>query len=634
MKTKRFLSILLSLVLVLGMLPGMSLTASAAEITPTNTSGTMTITLTIAAASVKTAPTANTLTYSGSAQTLTTTGEAEVGTMQYQLGENAKTAPTGTWTTTVPQGTDAKDYYVWYRSYQNDNNVSQAACVTATIAQASITNATVTLSETSFIYDNSEKSVTVTSVKLGDVTLTADTDYEVTSGTTGTAKNTYTVTVTGKGNYKDTATAQWSIGLATPTIETVPTASAITYGQTLADSTLTNGVAKLGDTTVEGTFTWKNTETKPAVSDSDTTEYDVVFTPTDADNYGTVECKVKLTVNKAAPTVTAPTAKTLTYTGSAQELVTAGTAEGGTMWYAVTTENTAPTDENLYTTSIPAKTEAGTYYVWYMAKGDENHNNSEADCIPVTITATYTVTYKVVGGTWSDGSTADKTETVTSGSKPASVPTGMKASEGYTGGAWDTDPADATITEAKTFTYTFTAKDQISVTVTLKVVNGSWDDGTRNDIKVTLTGYEGDELRLELSDLPGVTKPDEGYEYKSGTWTPEEPSINYKGETYGDPITKDTTYTFTYGAKATVSHTLTFKVVNGAWGDGTREDKTVELTGYEGDELRPDYSDIPRVTKPDEGYEFGSGTWTPAEPPVVMDGEADGEPITEDTTYT
>ena len=123
----------------------------------------------------------------------------------------------------------------------------------------------------------------------------------------------------------------------------------------------------------------------------------------------------------------------------------------------------------------------------------------------------------------------------------------MMASEGYTGGAWDTNPTETTITGATTFTYTFTAKDQISVTVTLKVVNGSWDDGTRNDIKVTLTGYEGDELRLELSDLPGVTKPDEGYEYKSGTWTPEEPSINYKGETYGDPITKDTTYTFTYG---------------------------------------------------------------------------------------
>ena len=389
MRTKRILSILLSLVLVLGMLPGISLTASAADTTTTITSpattGTMTITLTIAAASVKTAPAANTLTYSGSAQTLTTTGEAGVGTLQYQLGESATTEPTGTWETTVPQGTEAKDYYVWYRSRVNDDNISTAGCKTVTIAKASITNATVTLSNTSLVYNGSEQSVTVSSVKLGDTTLTADTDYEVTSGTTGTAKNTYTVTVTGKGNYKDTATAQWSIGLATPTIETIPTASAITYGQKLADSTLTGGVAKLGDTTVAGTFAWKNTETKPAVFDSNATEYDVVFTPTDADNYAAVECKVKLTVNKAAPTVTAPTAKTLTYTGSAQELVNAGSTGDGKLYYGVTTENTAPTDESLYTTSIPTATNAGTYYVWYKIAGDENHNDTEPACVEATI---------------------------------------------------------------------------------------------------------------------------------------------------------------------------------------------------------------------------------------------------------
>ena len=70
----------------------------------------------------------------------------------------------------------------------------------------------------------------------------------------------------------------------------------------------------------------------------------------------------------------------------------------------------------------------------------------------------YEVTYKVVNGTWSDGSTTDRKETVQSGSKPASVPTGMKASQGYTGGAWDTNPVNTTITGAKTFTYTFTAK--------------------------------------------------------------------------------------------------------------------------------------------------------------------------------
>ena len=418
MKIKRFLSIVLTLAMLLGMFPGMSLTASAADTTTTITSpattGTMTITLTIAAASVKTAPEANTLTYSGSAQTLTTTGEAGVGTLQYQLGESATTEPTGTWGTTVPQGTEAKDYYVWYRSRVNDNNISTAGCKTVTIAKASITNATVTLSDTSLVYIGSEQSVTVSSVKLGDTTLTADTDYEVTSGTTGTAKNTYTVTVTGKGNYKDTATAQWSIGLATPTIETFPTASAITYGQKLADSTLTGGVAKLGDTTVAGTFAWKNTETKPAVSDSNATEYDVVFTPTDSDNYAAVECKVKLTVNKAAPTVTAPTAKTLTYTGSAQELVNAGSTEDGTLYYAVTTENKAPTDENLYTTSIPTATDAGTYYVWYKVVGDSNHLDSNIGCVTVTI-ATADSSDSGSGST-SSGSTDSGSGSTSSGS--------------------------------------------------------------------------------------------------------------------------------------------------------------------------------------------------------------------------
>ena len=454
MKIKRFLSIVLTLAMLLGMFPGMSLTASAADTTTTITSpattGTMTITLTIAAASVKTAPEANTLTYSGSAQTLTTTGEAGVGTLQYQLGESATTEPTGTWGTTVPQGTEAKDYYVWYRSRVNDNNISTAGCKTVTIAKASITNATVTLSDTSLVYIGSEQSVTVSSVKLGDTTLTADTDYEVTSGTTGTAKNTYTVTVTGKGNYKDTATAQWSIGLATPTIETFPTASAITYGQKLADSTLTGGVAKLGDTTVAGTFAWKNTETKPAVSDSNATEYDVVFTPTDSDNYAAVECKVKLTVNKAAPTVTAPTAKTLTYTGSAQELVNAGSTEDGTLYYAVTTENKAPTDENLYTTSIPTATDAGTYYVWYKVVGDSNHLDSNIGCVTVTI-ATADSSDSGSGST-SSGSTDSGSGSTSSGSTDggSGSSSGGSSDSGNTSGGTSSGSSDNTNTNTDT----------------------------------------------------------------------------------------------------------------------------------------------------------------------------------------
>ena len=66
-----------------------------------------------------------------------------------------------------------------------------------------------------------------------------------------------------------------------------------------------------------------------------------------------------------------------------------------------------------------------------------------------------------MNGTWSDGNTEDKTENVASGASPASVPTGMIAANGYTGGAWDTDPANASITGATTFTYTFERKGDV-----------------------------------------------------------------------------------------------------------------------------------------------------------------------------
>ena len=39
-----------------------------------------------------------------------------------------------------------------------------------------------------------------------------------------------------------------------------------------------------------------------------------------------------------------------------------------------------------WSTSIPTGAAAGTYYVWYKAKGDENHTDSDPKCIPVTIT--------------------------------------------------------------------------------------------------------------------------------------------------------------------------------------------------------------------------------------------------------
>ena len=88
-------------------------------------------------------------------------------------------------------------------------------------------------------------------------------------------------------------------------------------------------------------------------------------------------------VAKEASVVTkAPEAKILTYNGSAQALVTAGEATGGTMQYAIGDANGA---SQPYTTSIPTATDARTYYVWYKVVGDSNHLDSNIGCVTVTI---------------------------------------------------------------------------------------------------------------------------------------------------------------------------------------------------------------------------------------------------------
>ena len=77
-------------------------------------------------------------------------------------------------------------------------------------------------------------------------------------------------------------------------------------------------------------------------------------------------------------------AKDLKYNNKAQELVTSGTAENGVMQYVLGTDSdTAP--KNGWSKTIPQKTEAGTYYVWYRAYGDNIHSNSDAKCCTAVI---------------------------------------------------------------------------------------------------------------------------------------------------------------------------------------------------------------------------------------------------------
>ena len=91
----------------------------------------------------------------------------------------------------------------------------------------------------------------------------------------------------------------------------------------------------------------------------------------------------------AAKVTTAPTATTGTIAaGSTTALVTAGAADGGTMMYNVTTTNSKPSTTDGFSATVPTAEgrAAGTYFVWYYAKADATHSDSEIAATAIEVT--------------------------------------------------------------------------------------------------------------------------------------------------------------------------------------------------------------------------------------------------------
>ena len=89
-----------------------------------------------------------------------------------------------------------------------------------------------------------------------------------------------------------------------------------------------------------------------------------------------------------APDVTAPTARSLTYNATAQELILAGSTTGGTMKYKLG-------EDGAYGTAIPSAIHAGDYTVFYRVTGDDTYADHAEQSVFVTIEkATVTATAK------------------------------------------------------------------------------------------------------------------------------------------------------------------------------------------------------------------------------------------------
>ena len=77
----------------------------------------------------------------------------------------------------------------------------------------------------------------------------------------------------------------------------------------------------------------------------------------------------------------APVPNTLAYTGQPQDLVTPGTAQGGTTVYSLTENGT-------YSETIPRGTLPKTYTVYYKVQGDDGHLDTEPKKVSATVAPT------------------------------------------------------------------------------------------------------------------------------------------------------------------------------------------------------------------------------------------------------
>ena len=170
----------------------------------------------------------------------------------------------------------------------------------------------------------------------------------------------YTVTATYEDDdNKGSATVNFTVNKATPAY-TVPTGLTATYGDTLADVSLLSYSG----------FSWNAPAT--SVGNAGSRDFPATYTPTDADNYKTVNVQITITVNKADPSITWPQTAAITYGQTLADAVFAGESGDGTFAY---TKGTL----------TPAVAQSGTAYQVTFTPADTANYNTLTKDIPVTV---------------------------------------------------------------------------------------------------------------------------------------------------------------------------------------------------------------------------------------------------------
>ncbi len=357
--------------------------------------GTASTTFTIAKATFTPIVTLESWTYGSAPNSPSVQNNVSNGNVAYSYAVRGTT----NFSETVP--TAAGEYTVKVTIAVTGNYEAAEATADFAIIGKTITDGMVTIEGTSFVFNNDVQVPNVT-VTDGD-DLNENDDYEVSYeqvddevttplGSANSVVNAgdYNVVITGRGNYIGTVKKSFKITKAT--LENLAvTLTGWTYGATANTPAVTG---KPDDAEVSYTYSVDTTDPKDqvftATVPSDAGDYIVKATVAASANYQGGEATKTFTIAKAdiaESQFTKPQGvEKLTYTGSALELVTAGSVPTGATikFYSEYVPNyfdgfnlNCLADTYTYTADIPTGTNAGYYAVLYKVDGGKNYEDVE-----------------------------------------------------------------------------------------------------------------------------------------------------------------------------------------------------------------------------------------------------------------
>ena len=302
----------------------------------------------------------------------------------------------GTYSTTIPTGTNAGSYEVWYKIADTDNYTGTTPVkVDVTISKVDYTGAKTGSTSGKFgitkTYDL--KNLLPEGYKLGAIT-TTDTDSvfvgtPTVSGTVLTYQladdngkvdktGTITIPITESTNYNafDLTITVTVTNVRIPDLTVNPIS--MTYTGSPVPDTSISGTATVDGQTIAGTWSFVSGQSLTNVADSGVKS--VVFNPTNTSEYGPATGTVTVTIRKATPGLTLTPSPATLPNGGMVTLTLSGLPDRSSATVTCSDENITVTkgSGNTWTAELPAGGASYTFAASYA--GDGNHNGTTANC--------------------------------------------------------------------------------------------------------------------------------------------------------------------------------------------------------------------------------------------------------------